>query len=617
MTGDRSRNAADFLTVACELGVLSVESAQRLANAATLGGISHEHLALKQGLLSAMQVDMVQTLQNPFDIIPGYEIQGVLGQGGMGVVYRARQLNLQRTVALKTVLLSVMTDPNTLARFEQEAVTVARLRHPNIITAFDFGRHSGRLYLVMELVEGEDLNALIGRNGFLNEMTAWGLARQCASGLAHAAQEGVVHRDIKPANLLLVKPPVGFNLPLGLPMVKIADFGLASLGADEEAQTRLTAANTTLGSPHYMAPEQLANSHVDLRADIYSLGITVFHMLTGSPPFSGQVTQIFSQKVQGNVPDIQTLQPNVSRASAELVARLTKTDPAQRPANYTELLERIDEVLQHVGGASLVSTNHSTNLSNTTAQNFPFVGNAANKTIFIGNKNPEWRAWLITALVTSIILIGGLWIVMQRQKAISKLGPNLISTGWREYLFRGSLKDWFAVSGQWGDAVDDDGAKVLAGSSGSVRRELWRLADDQRLPLENYRVTLGVCLNEASAVEVQFGLLNANRLDVPRSVCRIQRDGNVWLATRETDASTLTVPSSARNWSIGPDRYHSVMLERFEKLWRVTIDDQLVGEVSGGDFSQRSEFRLAVESGPAWFSDLEVEEFAMKSSLSK
>ena len=617
MTGDTSRNAADFLTVACELGVLSAESAQRLANAATQGGISLEHLALKQGLLSAMQVDMVQTLQNPLDIIPGYEFQGVLGQGGMGVVYRARQLNLQRTVALKTVLLSVMTDPNTLARFEQEAVTVARLRHPNIITAFDFGRHSGRLYLVMELVEGEDLNALIGRNGFLNEMTAWGLARQCASGLAHAAQEGVVHRDIKPANLLLVKPPVGFNLPLGLPMVKIADFGLASLGADEEAQTRLTAANTTLGSPHYMAPEQLANSHVDLRADIYSLGITVFHMLTGSPPFSGQVTQIFSQKVQGNVPDIQTLQPNVSRASAELVARLTKTDPAQRPANYTELLERIDEVLQHVGGASLVSTNHSTNLSNTTAQNFPFVGNAANKTIFIGNKNPEWRAWLITALVTSIILIGGLWIVMQRQKAISKLGPNLISTGWREYLFRGSLKDWFAVSGQWGDAVDDDGAKVLAGSSGSVRRELWRLADDQRLPLENYRVTLGVCLNEASAVEVQFGLLNANRLDVPRSVCRIQRDGNVWLATRETDASTLTVPSSARNWSIGPDRYHSVMLERFEKLWRVTIDDQLVGEVSGGDFSQRSEFRLAVESGPAWFSDLEVEEFAMKSSLSK
>lgn len=292
-------------------------------------------------------------------------------------------------------------------------------------------------------------------------------------------------------------------------------------------------------------------------------------------------------------------------------------EPAQRPANYTELLERIDQVLQHLGGSSLVSTNHGTNSSNTTLHHSSTDGNVANKSIRLDNENSSRRAWLVTAIVTSIILIGGFLIVMQRQRAISKLSPNLISTGWREYLFRGSLKDWLAVSGQWGDAVDDDGAKVLAGSSGSVRRELWRLADDQRLPLENYRVTLGVCLNEASAVEVQFGVLNANRLDVPRSVCRIQRDGSVWLATRETDASTLTVPSSARNWNIGPDRYHSVVLERFEKLWRVTFDEQFVGELPVGNFSQRSEFRLTAESGPAWFSDLEVEELTIKSSPSK
>ena len=236
-------------------------------------------------------------------------------------------------------------------------------------------------------------------------------------------------------------------------MVKIADFGLASLGADEQAQTRLTAANTTLGSPHYMAPEQLANSHVDLRADIYSLGITIFHMLTGSPPFTGQVAQIFSQKIQGNVPDIRTLQPSISPASAELVARMTKMEPAQRPANYTELLERIDQVLQHLGGSSLVSTNHGTNSSNTTLHHSSTDGNVANKSIRLDNENSSRRAWLVTAIVTSIILIGGFLIVMQRQRAISKLSPNLISTGWREYLFRGSLKDWLAVSGQWGDVA--------------------------------------------------------------------------------------------------------------------------------------------------------------------
>src|SRR5262249_14289018 len=146
----------------------------------------------------------------------------------------------QRPVALKTVLLSSMSDPNAIARFQQEAVAVARLRHPNIIAAYDFGRHAGRLFFVMELVEGEDLKNLIARNGALDEATVWGLARQVVAGLAHAAQEGIVHRDIKPANLLLVTPPTGFSLSPGLSMVKIADFGLASLNADEEAKAQLT-----------------------------------------------------------------------------------------------------------------------------------------------------------------------------------------------------------------------------------------------------------------------------------------------------------------------------------------------------------------------------------------
>src|SRR5262249_28528733 len=148
------------------------------------------------------------------------------------------------------------------------------------------GRHEGRLYFAMELVEGEDVEQRVEQRGPLDEATAWGLARQAASGLAHAAGFGIVHRDVKPANLLLVEPPAGFPLPHGLPLVKIADFGLAFLAEEAETRTRLTATNATVGSPHYMPPEQLEGASVDVRADIYALGATVYHMLAGQPPFA-------------------------------------------------------------------------------------------------------------------------------------------------------------------------------------------------------------------------------------------------------------------------------------------------------------------------------------------
>lgn len=608
MPGDSDKASSDFLTVASSLGILSAESVQRLVADAKLRDMSVEHLALQQGLLSAIQLDMVQTLRNPLSVVPGYEIQGVLGQGGMGVVYRARQTTLQRPVALKTILLSLMTDANAIARFQQEAVAVARLRHPNIITAFDFGQHAGRLYFVIELVEGEDLNNLIARNGPMDEPTAWGLARQVVAGLAHAAHEGIVHRDIKPANLLLVAPPTGFSLPSGLSMVKIADFGLASLGAEEEVLTRLTAVNTMLGSPHYMAPEQLTNSNVDLRADIYALGITIYHMLTGSPPFSGPVTQILSQKLRGNIPTVRTQRPDVSFATAELVAAMTQTEPENRPANYAELLESIDQLL-HETGAAVADSRSFTKASTVTRQSPPREA-AKEKPTVVDNASSGVRAWSITAAVACAILITGFLIANHQQKSIPQSVPKYISTGWREFLFHGTLKDWLSVSGQWGDVVDDDGAKVLAGSGGSVRRELSRLAEGERQPLKNYRVTMSICLHEASAVEVQFGIKNAELLDTRRSVCRIQRDGRVWLALRTADSSALPPPANASHWTVESDRYYTVILERLDQLWRVSFDGRQVGVLPAADLPHRSEFRLAVDAGPAWFSDLEVEELA-------
>ncbi len=245
-----SESPHDFLTIAGQQGLLPTETLRDLSEEAVRRQVDAATLTLQKGLLSPVQIEIVETLRQPAGSIPGYEIQSVIGHGGMGVVYRARQLNLNRVVALKTILVNQAANPTMLARFEQEAQTVAKLLHPHIIAAYDFGRHDGRLYFAMEYVEGEDADHYATREHPLGERVTWGLIRQAATGLAHAAESGVVHRDIKPANLLLVAPPRGYPLPAGMPMVKIADFGLAALTQEADERTKLTAEQTTLGSPH-------------------------------------------------------------------------------------------------------------------------------------------------------------------------------------------------------------------------------------------------------------------------------------------------------------------------------------------------------------------------------
>ena len=156
-----------------------------------------------------------------------------------------------------------------------------------------------------------------------------GSCRQAAAGLAHAAHHGIVHRDIKPANLLLVEPPTGFPLPAALPLVKIADFGLAQLAAPADERTRLTSANVTVGSPNYMSPEQLLGEPVDLRTDIFAPARSAFHMLTGKPPQAGMnLAQIVAQRMSGEIESVRELRPEMSRGSAELVADMMAYDPA-------------------------------------------------------------------------------------------------------------------------------------------------------------------------------------------------------------------------------------------------------------------------------------------------
>ncbi len=207
--------------------------------------------------------------------LAGYEVLALIGRGGMGAVYRARQRSLDRLVAIKVLPLEASADELFAARFESEARLLARLQHPNIVAVYDSGAAvGGHLYLVMELVEGSDLAQMI-RAGKLPSLQSLEIVARVCDALQYAHQRGIIHRDIKPSNILFSTDGV----------VKVADFGLAKLHdtADSTANPQ-TLTGTVMGTPEYMAPEQRLGGAVDQRVDIYSLGVLFYEMLTGQIP---------------------------------------------------------------------------------------------------------------------------------------------------------------------------------------------------------------------------------------------------------------------------------------------------------------------------------------------
>jgi predicted Ser/Thr protein kinase len=220
---------------------------------------------------------------------PQLEIQGLLGQGGMGAVYKARQHQLDRWVALKILPAEVGRDPAFSERFTREARALARLNHPNIVAVHDFGQANGFYYFLMEFVEGVTLRQLIAGGG-LSPREALAIVPQICEALQYAHDQGIVHRDIKPENILVEKSG----------RVKIADFGLAMLAGREPQSPRLTQPREVMGTPNYMAPEQIEKPRsVDHRADIYSLGVVFYELLTGELPLGR--FPVPSKKVQVDV----------------------------------------------------------------------------------------------------------------------------------------------------------------------------------------------------------------------------------------------------------------------------------------------------------------------------
>ena len=253
-----------------------------------------------------------------------FRIERRIGRGGMGEVYLATDLALDRSVALKVLGREISDDTTARDRFVREARAQARINHPNICHIYFIGEQFGRLFFAMELVEGENLQQRIDRMGRLPHREAVELARMAAAGLAEAQKYGFTHRDVKPSNLLLDKHGV----------LKVADFGLVDTSRGEVDDTAI------VGTPRYMAPEQSRGDQVDFRADMYALGVTLHHLISGAPPFGGRtVSELVAQH-------LEEARPRFADGSAVLETlcdRLMAKRPADRFASYAELLASLEQ----------------------------------------------------------------------------------------------------------------------------------------------------------------------------------------------------------------------------------------------------------------------------------
>ncbi|MEQ1829317.1 MAG: serine/threonine-protein kinase [Pirellula sp.] len=279
--------------------------------------------------------DSLEAVQNLF---PGLEILELIGRGGMGIVYKARQTHLGRLVALKLLRAKCSGDPSLAERFTREARALAKLSHPNIVGVHDFGQAGDRPYLIMEYVDGVNLRSML-ENKTLNPVEAMAMVPAVCEALQFAHDEGVVHRDIKPENILVDRRG----------RVRIADFGLARLMTRSKEEWTLTGTRQVMGTPHYMAPEQIEHpQEVDHRADIYSLGVVIYEMLTGELPIGR--FELPSSKI------------NVDIRFDDIVLRTLEKEPTRRYQHVTEVQTAVERIASDANlSRQLPSEQHSGN----------------------------------------------------------------------------------------------------------------------------------------------------------------------------------------------------------------------------------------------------------------
>jgi eukaryotic-like serine/threonine-protein kinase len=341
-----------FLTRLDASGLVDAEALRAVASRlpATQRGRVLARFLVEEGLLTRFQAEHLLVGRTSGFILGQYRILDEVGRGGMGRVFKAEHATMRRVVALKVLAAHLTRTERARELFQREVRAAARLVHPHIVTAFDANQAEDRCYLVLEYIDGPNLSALVRDLGPLAVGQACEFARQAALGLGHAHALGIVHRDIKPSNLL-VQPPIGGTLADG-GVVKITDFGLARLGeGNEDAIAENTPPVTdrginpvVMGTPDYLSPEQGRSlDAADIRSDLYSLGCTLYFLLTGEVPFPGGSPLDKLERHANVEPEpVEQLRPVVAPGVAALVRRLMAKDPAARLQTPTEVAEALE-----------------------------------------------------------------------------------------------------------------------------------------------------------------------------------------------------------------------------------------------------------------------------------
>jgi serine/threonine-protein kinase len=274
-----------------------------------------------------------------------YRLESVIAEGGMATLYRAHQLGIDRTVAVKVMLPNVAPSATAIQRFEQECILAARLNHPNIVSVYDVGFVSPeRPYLVMEFIDGRSLAQELVDKGAPPLTVAAQVLIQVLKGLEEAHSMGIIHRDLKPDNILLQRKSNRSD------WVKIVDFGIANL---TESPKRLTKWGAFIGTPVYMAPEQFKGKPLDVRIDLYSLGVVMFETLTGDVPFDGAGPEVIMMKhLLEAAPKLAQVRPDAPECLQAVLDKSLAKDPEQRFQSAAEFRQALEDCLKEMGASS-------------------------------------------------------------------------------------------------------------------------------------------------------------------------------------------------------------------------------------------------------------------------
>ncbi len=273
-------------------------------------------------------------------------LEAILGQGGMGAVYRGRHLLLGRTVAVKVLRPEILTVEGSLERFFREARTAAATEHPNIVTVYDFGKlPDGGAYLILEFVEGKGLRHILLEQGALPPSLALPILREVCAAVEFAHRRNIIHRDLKPDNIMLKRRDDGSAT------VKVLDFGLAKTVEEAETSSSITRTGELVGTPAYMSPEHCSGEDLDARSDLYSLAVIAYEMLVGQPPFRGRVAAILTAQIQKPPTPLRDLNPNVPPVLEEAVMAALAKKPSDRPDSVAEWWDRLEAAYAAAYGA--------------------------------------------------------------------------------------------------------------------------------------------------------------------------------------------------------------------------------------------------------------------------